>query len=127
MRVDRVQLGALQAASLPVSLGNKLSSPCITLLFPSIYGKIPANNTSNPSQFIYSTNVCCSVCVGLYCCVCVCVCVCVCKLFSPSCSAADSEGCLVVFKWSRSGLQACFETLRKTAKSLTFSTVVSND
>lgn len=60
--VDRVQLGVLQSASLPVSLGNKLDSPYITRLKTlSIYGKIPPNNTYNPSQshFIYSSTVCC--------------------------------------------------------------------
>ena len=46
--VDGVQLGVFQTASLPVSLGNKLKSPCVTglkTLFLSIYGKIPLKNT----------------------------------------------------------------------------------
>lgn len=29
-RVGRVQLGVFQTASLPVSLGNRLNSPCVT-------------------------------------------------------------------------------------------------
>lgn len=79
-RVYRVQLGVFQTASLPVSLGNKLNSPCLTrlkTLFRSIYGKIPLktrhvichNHTSSipPS--------CAAEYVGLYCCACVCVCV----------------------------------------------------
>lgn len=31
-RVGRVQLGVFQTASLPVGLGNKLNSPCVTRL-----------------------------------------------------------------------------------------------
>ena len=124
MRVDRVQLDALQVASLPVSLGNKLSSPCITPLFPSIYGKIPANNASNPSQFIYSTNVCRSVCVGLY--RCVCVCVCVCELLVHHALVQIMKGVLL---FSNGAGQDFRLVLRYSIKLLreTISAVVSND
>lgn len=41
-RVDRVQLGVIQAASLPVGLGNERNSFCVNrlkTLLQSIYGK----------------------------------------------------------------------------------------